>query len=291
MMDIEPIKIKKVERVFDTNRELMKKNDTWIFRGHRESKWNLQTSLERTMNVYQQPMKDAPQIEAGLLRRFKRESQNYVSKLPLQSNYMEWFALMQHYGAPTRLLDWTYSFFVALFFAVEGADGECAVWAFNSDSVTGKLREILPKKDTKCLDEDPNALVADNFENMFMRRRPKALVCTMNPYNFNERLIIQQGVFLCPGDVSKPFERNLSAVFSKKELRDNLRKYEIADDTKLRKEIIQNLRRMNMSRATLFPGLDGFAQSLRDLLAFPDVLHLLPPDSDYIKTNVWTSTK
>ena len=80
----------------------------------------------------------------------------------------------------------------------------------------------------------------------------------------------------------------MSELFkSKNELKKNLLKYDIEDSPRLRKEIIQNLLRMNMSRATLFPGLDGFAQSLRNWLAFPDVLKLLPPDSDYVKKHVW----
>ena len=291
MKDIKPIIIDRVKQVFDVHDEFMGKSDTWIFRGHSNATWNLKTSLERAINDYGLSMKDAPRIEGGLLRRFKRQSQNYISDLPAQGNYMEWFALMQHYGAPTRLLDWTYSFFVALYFAVEHAVGECAVWAFNSDCVTSKITSILPKKDTKCCGEDPNTLIPRNFESVFMREPPKALVCPMNPYNFNERLVIQQGVFLCPGDVSKPFEHNMAALFSKSDLKNNLLKYEIVDNLELRKEIIQNLYRMNMNRATLFPGLDGFAQSLRNLLAFQNVLRLLPPDSDFIKKNVWRSSK
>jgi hypothetical protein len=58
----------------------------------------------------------APRIESGLLRRFKRQAHHYISNPPEENDPLEWLALMQHYGAPTRLLDWTYSFFVALYF-------------------------------------------------------------------------------------------------------------------------------------------------------------------------------
>jgi len=206
---------------------------------------------------------------------------------------MEWFALMQHYGAPTRLLDWTYSFFVAVYFAVEDEDPkhDREVWALKTDKIDDEVREIFSEdKDVlKILSEDPNTQIPGNFTKMFMREPPEAFVCPMNPYNLNERLVIQQGVFLCPGDVSKPFKDNLTAVFRSNETEDNLLnfKIKIIDNLKLRKEIIHSLHRMNMNRYTLFPGLDGFAKSMKLLLAFPDVLKLLPPDSKYIQENLW----
>ena len=46
----------------------------------------------------------------------------------------------------------------------------------------------------------------------------------------------------------------------------------------LRKQIMQRLQRMNLNRATLFPGLDGFSQSLEMLMVFP---HILVPDPEW----------
>ena len=94
----------------------------------------------------------------------------------------------------------------------------------------------------------------------------------MNPCRLNERLVIQQGVFLCPGDISIPFEDNLAELLSGDGSHDAFTKFKINVDSTQRYEILQHLHRMNMNRATLFPGLDGFAQSLRTLLVFPDML-------------------
>jgi len=38
---------------------------------------------------------------------------------------------MQHHGAPTRLLDFTYSFYIAAYFALEESEKDCAIWALN----------------------------------------------------------------------------------------------------------------------------------------------------------------
>jgi hypothetical protein len=54
---------------------------------------------------------NAPETERQLLKEFKRRAHFYVNSLPTHGDVLGWFALMQHYGAPTRLLDWTYSVF------------------------------------------------------------------------------------------------------------------------------------------------------------------------------------
>ena len=75
----------------------------------------------------------------------------------------------------------------------------------------------------------------------------------------NERSTIQRGVFLCAGNVTKPFEANLENLpgFDKRE---NLVKLVIPG--KLRLEMLEKLHSMNINRASLFPGLQGFAESL-----------------------------
>src|SRR6058998_3676205 len=51
---------------------------------------------------------------------------------------LEWLALMQHYGAPTGLLDFTRSFWIALFFAFEEAESDCSVVALDPTSLGDK---------------------------------------------------------------------------------------------------------------------------------------------------------
>lgn len=111
--------------------------DRWHFRGVLDN-WALETALERAARDWRIPMNDLPEIEKGLLREFKRAYPPDESTLsPDDNDTLGWMALMQHHGAPTRLLDWTYSPFVAAFFALDALlscgefERKAAVWALS----------------------------------------------------------------------------------------------------------------------------------------------------------------
>lgn len=277
---IDEERIDTVGKLWAIHKEFISEAQTWIFRGHKTN-YPLKTSLERVMDRYGKNKADSLLFEGGFLRRFKRQAGNYLKHIPRDDDFMEWFALMQHHGAPTRLLDWTYSFFVAVYFAVVDSpnDENSIVWALNTKELNELILEKVPSQNTAIIGQDPNARTAESFTRFFINNA-YTVVCPMNPYNFNERLIIQQGVFLCPGNVTKSFEENFVGLFSTTEmLRRNIRKFVIPNNIKTMIE--KNLCRMNMTNATLFPGLDGFAQSLKMWLSFDDANCILVPDACY----------
>jgi hypothetical protein len=101
-------------------------DDSWAFRGQSKASWRLQPSIERLASE----AGITPQVEKYVEREFKRRAHHYISDLPDDEDALEWLALMQHHGAPTRLLDWTRSAYVAAFFAAESAgDAPFAIWA------------------------------------------------------------------------------------------------------------------------------------------------------------------
>jgi hypothetical protein len=79
----------------------------------------LKTTLERACESYDIPLEKARVIEDILLRNFMRKYHHYSQHIPDRGNTLEWLSVMQHYGAPTRLLDFTYSVYVAAYFALE----------------------------------------------------------------------------------------------------------------------------------------------------------------------------
>ncbi|MCI0565102.1 MAG: FRG domain-containing protein, partial [Nitrososphaera sp.] len=222
----------------------------WVFRGQGDNEWGLKSSLERQIEAFGIDSSTAYHVERGLLRRFKRQCHHYIPDVPDEQDHLEWLALMQHHGTPTRLLDWTYSFFVALFFALDDADKNCcAIWALNTDwmkrpfeSVLTSYREVLDK--WTC---DAAILQPDTFDKIFLRDSPIALAGAVTPQRMNQRLVIQQGTFLCPGDVSKSFETNLLALLSKDKAQSkaNFIKLTVQVDLDAKKNLLLRLHRMN----------------------------------------------
>ncbi len=260
--------------------------EKWIYRGQRNVEWPLQTSLERACENYGRDITEAKKIEDILLREFQRKYHHYSVHIP--NDTLEWFSVMQHYGAPTRLLDFTYSIYVAAYFASEQAEKkdtkeehtkmDCAVWAINGEWAKEKSKTLFKEgsKGWKYINEDITRENAMDFDPTF-RKKPKKFVCPLNPFELNERLTIQKGVFMCPGDVRKSFECNLRD-FSGWDEKGNIKKIIIPN--RLRRKVLHFLSDMNISRATLFPGLEGFAQSLKVSL---------PPRWDYVSNSRGTT--
>ena len=134
--------------------------ENWCYRGQSNASWDLKTSLERTdffrMHEY---------IESLFLTDYKRGARNYLSEKEIPENLLEWLALMQHHGAPTRLLDFTKSPYIATYFAFENAeikDNSIAIWCLNYRILMDKAERFLDlkhddtyeKKRSKFSDED-----------------------------------------------------------------------------------------------------------------------------------------
>lgn len=230
---------------------------SWIFRGHGNAQWLLATSLERVANplfgVFLEPM---------LTGEFKSQAHNYIHDQQLPSDLLEWWALMQHHGAPTRLLDWTKSAYVAAFFALDTANSDAAIWAIDRVWCRNEAADTISKQVSAKAERVSVEQVEKLFESIFPANRlPFAF--PVRPKKYNSRLAIQQGLFLCPGSAAHTFMENLLALGTPDERASRVVK--ITLNGQMRANAIQDLNYMNINRATLFPGLDGFAQSLRNL--------------------------
>ena len=91
---------------------------------------------------------------------------------------------------------------------------------------------------------------------------PKKFVTAFNPYRLTQRISLQSGVFMCPGNVNEPFEKNLENLGNGKKGK-NIYRFILklsGDDIK---KFIDNLYELKITHASLFPGLDGFSESLK----------------------------
>lgn len=206
----------------------------WLFRGLKDSTWNLETSLERASKRCGKPQED---YERKIVREFQRHAHAYLPRVPKDDDQLEWLALMQHYGAPTRLLDFTKSFWIALFFAFESAERECIVWALNPASLGNKNNR------------DFNPILRENIESGMHSSNS---LYEDAPFFTNERLAIQKGTFV--------FSLNLKRSFHNLFIENRKEHKTLLINDCLFSEIRQRLNDYNCNSRVLFPGIDGYAR-------------------------------
>jgi hypothetical protein len=106
----------------------------WLFRGVTNETHGLVAKIGRpkTRGIKKQ-IRSPYQLEdeIALYSMFRSQAMAYTERQP--STSLEWLALAQHFGVPTRLLDWTESFFVAAWFAVQkggvkDSKADSAIW-------------------------------------------------------------------------------------------------------------------------------------------------------------------
>jgi FRG domain len=235
---------------------LDRKDRNWIYRGQTRD-WPLMTTIERTLNNWEIDLKDATSIEFQTIREFRRrmrEPQHHR----VHNDTLFCLALMQHHGAPTRLLDCTYSPFAAAAFAMEQGC-VCAnpvIWCFRARWFEEKLGTIIEPGKLHLLDRrnDDHQRTDETFVPLYQLEPYAPLdsnkgkfVKAENPLHLNERLTTQQGVSLCPGNLKASFVDNLKEM-PQCDSGHNVVKLSLCLDTK--------------ATAALFPGLEGFARSI-----------------------------
>ena len=259
------MKIDGWKALVDLDIELDSTGQEWIFRGESWSEEDrLKTTLERACEDFELVGDQISWIERSLMEDFERHCHLYSpSVLPDRGDTFDWFALARHYGVPSRLLDFTYSLYIATYFAAEMAKkSEAVVWAVNKTSLAQHVSEVINSlPDGKTLDEAWRNREGSVFRKLMVNREPRAdFIALINPFKLNDRLALQQGLFLAYSDVTVPFSTALNAVSGGS--KDIVRMYRISSQD-ARRQILVRLYRTGVTRAALFPGLEGYAQSLR----------------------------
>jgi hypothetical protein len=232
-------------------------SEYWAFRGQAYSEWLLNNAIERTdfIEYYDG-------IEVDFLAEFQRGALNYLTKDETPAHIIEWLALMQHHGAPTRLLDLTKSPFIAAYFAFElslvNPDSCVAIWCLNIEVLKNRALDILSKEFGEALKKSDNLINEELFEKVFYQNK-KNLVFPVEPFRMNRRYSLQQSIFVSTGTSKVPLMDQL--MFLDKDLPKAVVKIEIPVTE--RKLALRDLLKMNLHKASLFPDLDGYATSLR----------------------------
>lgn len=242
--------------------------ENWVFRGQSNATWDLRTSFERT-----EFFRKYNGIELSFLSDFKRGAKNFLTEKEVPTNLIEWLALMQHHGAPTRLLDFTKSIYIASYFAFEYADPKTekiAIWGINLETVRDRVIQHLNLSHSiefencraKFSDLDfettRRELTDKDFETIF-DQNDKSCILPVEPFQMNRRYSLQQSVFVSPGNSDKSFMEQLQFLET-----DSMKAVvKITLPSKLKGEVLRELMKMNINRGSLFPDLDGYSAALK----------------------------
>ncbi len=225
----------------------------WCFRGQADAEWPLKCSLTRHIEVSKVCQQAWELQETRIRRIFERKSHLFLDDVP-KSDEIEWLALMQHHGAPTRLLDFTWSPYVAAFFALERATRDAAVWAINLP-LLWRIHDHHKIDGVKVGKADPRNSKA--FETSYLPNR-HAFVWQGDSFRMPQRVVAQSGTFLVPSHLGMTVEDILARYPGRGELLVQF----VLRTSKLRADAMASLYSMNITQATLFPGLDGLARSM-----------------------------
>jgi hypothetical protein len=229
---------------------LARHRSDFVFRGEAAGTSSLATSLQRLGGNY-------ADVERHLLRSFRKYAER--DAVP-RDELWHWMALAKHHGLATRMLDWTYSPYVALHFATArsadyGEDG--LIWMV--DFV--KTNQLLPKRLRGALEQEGmNAMSADLLHSVTplladFDALGENFVVFFEPPALDQRIVNQYALFSV---MPSPHERLDEWL---EERPDFARR--IVLPAELKWEVRDKLDQANITERVLFPGLDGLATWLR----------------------------
>lgn len=229
----------------------------WSFRGQSNSNWDLTTSLSRILNKRNVTNPEvAVKLEMTMTRYFWSNSGHYpefAGLHPSEKNIIFSWTLMQHYGAPTRLLDWTDSPLIALYYAVESQfESDGAVYIINN-------REIENSSEKKFGKSNPKTFWEYDYRNS---------IVTVLPAISTKRSYYQQGIFTVSHN---PVESHKSLLNSLELNQGDLLKLIIPKELKI--ELLKKLRGSNIRADILYPDAFGLGKELANLSEIRMILY------------------
>jgi hypothetical protein len=217
------------------------------FRGHIDADWKLTPKLYR------------PEFVGADENEIRHEFQSRALQLiqgRLPANKWEWYFLMQHYGVPTRLLDWTENPLIALYFAIENHPGtkDAAVWVLDPAWLNRKLRRRIQGAMLHDWSEAQSCL--PELEDAFSGQKVRAaLPAAIEPPHVDRRLAAQSSRFVIYGTTKNLMGTKGARASNRRVGMIRISKASIAS-------LHEDLVHYGLTSASVFPDLTGLCQEI-----------------------------
>ena len=239
-------------------------NENVWFRGVGSSEYKLLPSLYRhpTLTDAQHLIK----TEHDILERFKQRSIPFINRVSIGKDYWDYFFVMQHYGIPTRLLDWSENPFISLYFALASAHYDSKKSFYTKDAAVWVLKPNTWNKvsladithDGKIIGPDDDLMEAYSSDQKVTT--PKRLNPIAIHGNHNStRIVAQKGAFMLFGTGTD----GMDVLFEKDKT--------FPDDSLVKLVISKShiggmsetLNRIGITDSVVYPDLEGLAREIK----------------------------
>jgi hypothetical protein len=225
----------------------------YVFMGQSDKNHDLTTSLMRLGN-------SPGAIEKNLFRNFKKYAPRDAVT---EDNDWLWLAVAQHHGLPTRLLDWSFSPYIALHFMCENTerfDADGAVWCVDFSGTTGFLpedfRNALEDENARAFDVTILKSVCPEVRGLEKYHNDNGdFMVFFEPPSMDERIVNQFALFAF---MSKPDLKANDWLNDHEDLY-----FRLIIPARLKWEIRDKLDQINITERMIYPGLDGLAKWLK----------------------------
>jgi hypothetical protein len=225
---------------------------TFAFRGMSRASADLTTTLVRLGEPYGRQ-------EGHLLRNFRK----YATRDAVPGDSVwNWLALAQHHGLPTRMLDWTFSPYVAMHFAtmeLDDFDRDGAIWCVDYVKVHAllprELKKVLKDEDADVFTAEMLSRVAGTLPEFDALSGKDDFTVFLEPPSLDDRIVNQFALFSM---MSSPTVKLHEWIADRPGLG-----FRIILPTELKWEVRDKLDQANITERVLFPGLDGLSRWLK----------------------------
>jgi hypothetical protein len=232
-----------------------------LFRGQSNVDWTLRPSLARELDGRGLNWFKVAKLEREMANQFRQEAHRTLPPAVLSNKdyLLNWWPLMRHYGAPTRVLDWSLSPYVALYFAVDqlwNEDG--ALWWFRGTAADN----LMVRRFGATYHDQQRSLFESGDGDSLLSSEPPTMLFYFELKRTIERIGNQQGFFTVCLD---PVADHASVLDELKTYGDGPHCGKLIVPRDRKPELLRELQLMNITGKSMFPGLDGLGRTLQEL--------------------------